>query len=243
MVSMAPWLWRGSLSLTLAFGLLVSGCATKAPPPSAEGRGRCERLTRDRPALLRPLATWQCLGRIETQLAAERRLRLQQEQQQRQRSGRLAEQQRQCLRKRPLLSAALAELRQAELALAQTRDAIAAGPLLPPPPPPLDEAQLSRYTREDAELDRQRHAEALASWQQQRAARRQAWRQLRQQQEAAQARLDRAAGELRRLQPDLLARGIELDPAVERRVFGCQAEPPQTSSSDRAAARMAAASP
>lgn len=200
---------------TLSLALLLSACAPSAREPSAAGRSRCQQQVASLPALLiRPLAYRRCLAGIDAQLSRE------QAQQQGQRQRRLQQELVRCRRRQPGLQASLAALRQAERDLAAAR--VAAAPLLPAPPPPLDEERLARFTREDAELDRQRHAEALQLWRETVAERRERWWQQRQSREAeAQLRLDRAALGLRQQQPDLFSRGIELDPAVARRVLAC----------------------
>lgn len=203
--------------LALASTLWLTACSSAGPPGSAEGRARCQRRAELEEFLpLRPLVYHHCLSGIEAKLAEERREeRLRREERQRlldQTIGR-------CRQKQARLQASVRELRQAELALAQLR--ASRDPGLPPPPKRLNEAVLQRYTREDAELDRQRFRDAVLVWQR-RLAERQALRQKRLSAlEEAQLRLDRAALRLSQLQPDLLAKGIELDPVVARRVMHC----------------------
>ncbi|MFO0016460.1 MAG: hypothetical protein ACK52U_07880 [Synechococcaceae cyanobacterium] len=203
--------------LALASALLLGACSGPGAPISAEGRARCQRradLEEFQP--LRPLIQHHCLSGIEAKLAEERReegLRRQEHQRQ------LDQALRRCRQKQVQLLGGLRQLRQAELALARLR--ASREPALPEPPKRLNEAVLQRYTREDAELDRQRFRDAISAWQR-RLAERQSLRQQRLGAiDEAQLRLDRAALRVRQLQPDLLAEGIELDPGVARRVLRC----------------------
>lgn len=203
--------------LALASTLLVSACSGTGGPISAEGRARCQRradLEEFQP--LRPLVYQHCLRGIEAKLAEERR----EERQRRLEHQRQLDQAlRRCRQKQAQLLGSLRQLRQAELDLARLR--ATREPALPAPPKRLNEAVLERYTREDAELDRQRFRVAVSAWQ-----RRLAQSQSQRQQrlgaiDEAQLGLDRAALRVRQLQPDLLAEGIELDPVVAQRVLRC----------------------
>ncbi|MFN7901040.1 MAG: hypothetical protein ACK5N0_15540 [Synechococcaceae cyanobacterium] len=197
--------------------LLLAACSGSAPQVSDTGRSRCQRRAdlEDLP-LLRPLVYQHCLGTIEAKLAVERREELQRRQEH---QRLLAQALARCRKKRSALQVSLRNLRQAERDLANLR---ASGePPLPTLPSRPNEATLQRYTREDAELDRQRFQDSLMAWQR-RLAQRQLLRQRRQSAlDEAQLRLDKAALHLNKLQPDLLAEGIELDPVIARRLMRC----------------------
>jgi hypothetical protein len=203
--------------LALASTLLLAACSGPEASISAEGRARCQRradLEDFQP--LRPLVYQHCLSGIEAKLAEERR----------QEGQRRLAQQRQldlalsrCRQKQAELLAGVRQLRQAELMLARLRSS--REPALPQPPKRLNEEVLGRYTREDAELDRQRFRDDVTAWQQQLSERQSLRLQRLNAIDEAQLRLDRAALRLRQLQPDLLAKGIELDPDVARRVLRC----------------------
>jgi hypothetical protein len=209
---------RGSFGLlALASILLLAACSGSGPPISAEGRARCQRkadLEEFQP--LRPLVYQNCLSGIEAKLADERReVRQRRLEQQRLLHQALSR----CRQNQVKLLASLRQLRQAELALARLRSS--REPALPEPPKRLNEAVLQRYTREDAELDRQRFRDAVSDWQRRLAERQSLRLQRLNALDEAQLRLDRAALRVRQLQPDLLAKGIELDPVVARRVLRC----------------------
>lgn len=209
---------RGAVGgLALASTLLLAACSGSGPPISAEGRARCQRradLEEFQP--LRPLVYQHCLSGIEAKLADERR----EQRQQRLEQQRLLDQALgRCRQKQANLQAGLRQLREAELALARLRSS--REPALPQPPKRLNEEVLRRYTREDAELDRQRFRDTVTAWQRRLAERQSLRLQRLNAIDEAQLRLDRAALRVRQLQPDLLAKGIELDPVVARRVLRC----------------------
>lgn len=209
---------RGAVGgLALLSTLLLAACSGSGPPISAEGRARCQRradLEEFQP--LRPLVYQHCLSGIEDKLADERREERQRRlEQQRQLDQALSR----CRRKQANLLASLRQLRQAELILARLRSS--REPALPEPPKRLNEEVLGRYTREDAELDRQRFRDAVTAWRQQLSERQSLRLQRLNAIDEAQLRLDRVALRVRQLQPDLLAKGIELDPVVARRVLRC----------------------
>ncbi|MFM8275543.1 MAG: hypothetical protein ACKN89_00905 [Cyanobium sp.] len=211
---------RAASGVALASTLLLAACSASGPTISVEGRARCQRRAQlEDWQLLRPLVFQHCLGTVEAALAEERREARQRRHEQ---EKQLKQAMERCRQQRAVLRANLAELRQAEQELARLRSR--GQPPLPPPPSLPNEAVLRRYTREDAELDRQRFQESYMAWQQQ-LRQRQSLRQRHQSAlDAAQLRLDRAALRLRQLQPDLLAKGIELDPAVAQRVLNCDRE-------------------
>ena len=220
MLAARPRFRRAMSCAALMSTLLLAACSGADPRVSDAGRARCQRRAHleDLP-LLRPLVYQHCLGTIEAKLAVERRDELRR----RQEHERLLDQAvARCRKKRAEVQVGLRDLRQAESDLAELR---ASGePPLPPPPSRPNEATLQRYTREDAELDRQRFQDSLMAWQR-RLAQRQLLRQRRQSAlDEAQLRLDKAALRLQKLQPDLLAEGIELDPVVARRVLQCDPE-------------------
>jgi hypothetical protein len=135
-----------------------------------------------------------------------------------------ADQQREqerCLRERPELEVAMAELRRAESWLAQVK-AETRVPL--PPPPPWDEAAESRFRLEDRELDRQRDREARDEWRRREERDRIRWlaahgERLRE----AQERLNRQARALRSRRADLFTGpgSIEFNPEVAARIRQC----------------------
>lgn len=131
---------------------------------------------------------------------------------------------RQCRQRRQELLDGLAELRRAEVALAEAR-------LLAPPPlgsPPVwDEAREQRYSQVDQELDRQRYEQELADWQRRRDERQLRIARQRQQQEAAQLRLDRQARALQQRYPGLFSAptSIEVQPQALERLTRCPSGP------------------
>ena len=131
---------------------------------------------------------------------------------------------RQCRQRRQDLLEGLAELRRAEVALAEAR-------LLSVPPlgaPPVwDEAREQRYSQVDQELDRQRYEQELAAWQQRQADRYVLIARQRQQQEAAQLRLDRQAQALQQRYSGLFSAptSIEVKPQELERLTRCPAAP------------------
>lgn len=131
---------------------------------------------------------------------------------------------RQCRQRRQDLLEGLAELRRAEVALAEAR-------LLSVPPlgaaPVWDEAREQRYSQVDQELDRQRYEQELAAWQQRQAERQPLIARQRQQQEAAQLRLDRQAQALQQRYPGLFSAptSIEVKPQELERLTRCPAAP------------------
>lgn len=132
-----------------------------------------------------------------------------------------------CLAGRDTLENALAALRRDEARLARLR----AERFVPETAPPaFDENDAARLTREDAELDRERHESALSQWRERHAERLAAWQADQPRRLAeAQAALDRQAAELRARHPRLFSEpgSIEVVPAELARLSRCELPPAQ----------------
>lgn len=129
--------------------------------------------------------------------------------------------QQRCRAGRETLQDSLAALRRDEARLAALR----ARSFVPePPPPPFDESAAARLTREDADLDRERHENELNEWRERNVQRRATW----QSEQAArlndaQAALDQRAAALRARHPRLFsaADSIEVVPSELARLNRC----------------------
>lgn len=201
-----------------ALALLLGGCLATHPPISEEGQRRCRPAARGSglSAITAPFSEWRCRSTIEARLAEERA------EAQRRRS--LEQQQRQtsCRARSERVRSLTAELRRAEVRLADLR-ADAYGPSAPPPP--LDEARQSRLTREDQELDLERDEQRRAAWREAEDRRRARWSAAhRQQLMEAQYRLNSLVAELRTIEPRYFTApgSIEVDPAVARELSDCR---------------------
>lgn len=131
-----------------------------------------------------------------------------------------------CRAGRDALLDSLAALRREEVRLATIR----AERFAPEPPPPaFDETAAARLTREDAELDRERHESALSQWRERNAQQQSAWQagQARRLSEA-QAALDRRAAALQARHPRLFTGpgSIEVVPDAVARLSRCEPPPP-----------------
>ncbi|MEB3334755.1 MAG: hypothetical protein VKP70_07195 [Cyanobacteriota bacterium] len=178
--------------LSIALGLQLGACGNGNAPDPRAGKGSREAVEGKR--------------RAEAQVQARAKRRRRHER---------------CLRERPALEAAMAELRRAESALAQVKSETRV-PL--PPPPPWNDAVESRFRLEDRELDRQRHEEARANWRQREESDRLRWRAAHQERLGeAQGHLNRQARVLRDRRPDLFTGpgSIEFNPAVEDQIRQC----------------------
>ena len=139
--------------------------------------------------------------------------------------GRRRQSLQRCRASRDTLQDALAALRRDEARLA----AIRAESFAPETPPPsFDEDAAARLTREDAELDRERHDTALQQWQDRNAQRQRSWQERHSTRlNAAQAALDQRAATLHRLHPRLFSApgSIEVVPAELARLSQCEPLP------------------
>jgi hypothetical protein len=196
---------------------MLTGCAS-APEVSQAGRDLCRRQSAAvANPFARPFVERRCLRTVEQVLRRQRQKAARGPSA----ADRLEASVKRCRERQPTVSSLMVALRRAERNLADVK----AEEFLPAAPPQApDEAMLARFRREDQEFERERHEAELAAWRDREADRRSAWRAShRQRLERAQTELDRAARELRDMEPSLFTGpgSIEFDVAVARRVTLC----------------------